>query len=148
MSKYVVDLVDEFHSLVEVEDDFELFMMSIKIDDSGEVTSTESIEPVSHIEIDHEHEECLLHISPNGKAISIRKVIKEISSINSDYFLCSAEENTIDGLNDSKIEGSNDNEVDDSNVRVDNSIIGFGENIEQRRFFVVCQAFENNVALH
>ena len=130
MSKLVIDLVDEFKSLDEVEDDFELFIMSIKIDDNGEIESTASVEPVSKIVIDDDNQECLFHsvASDNlqtDKAMNIATTIDQISSINPEYALGFADEKPID----------------DSGVSIDNPIIGFGENIEQRKFFIVCQSF-------
>jgi len=125
LSKLVIDLVDEFKSLDEVEEDFDLFIMSIKIDDEGEIESTASIEPVSKIVIDDENHECLFHSITTDKAMNMANVIDELVSVNTEYALGFAEENTID----------------DSYERIDNPIIGFGENIEQRKFFIVCQAF-------
>ncbi len=124
MSKLVIDVVSEFQSLDVIEDDFELFVLSVKINESGEITSTESIEPVNRIEADIENQECLLHVTSNGEALRMVEAIQAISKVNADYSLCSAQEETLE----------------DSWVRIDNPIIGFGENIDLKRFFVVCQA--------
>ena len=132
MSKLISDLIHEFHSLDEIEDDFEFFIMNIVIDENGDVESSDAIEAITKIEIDETNQECLFYSDPEGNAKFIGEAIKEISSVSSEYQLCSAVENTIE----------------DSFIRIDNPIIGFGENIEQRRFFVVCQAFENNPVLH
>ena len=125
MSKLVIDLIDEFHSLDEVEDDFEVFIMSIKIDDNGEIESTASVEPVSKIVIDDENHECLFHSVATDQAMSIASAIEQISSVNPEFALGFAEEKRID----------------DSGLRADKPIIGFGENTEQRKFFIVCQSF-------
>lgn len=124
MSKLARDVVNEFHSLDVIEDDFELFVLSVKINDYGEIISTESIEPVSRVESDNENQECLLHISPSGEPLKICEAVGRIGVLNPDYALCAAQEETIDN----------------SWVRIDNPIIGFGENLDLKRFFVVCQA--------
>ena len=125
MSKLIIDLVNEFQSLDEITDDFELFIMSIKIDEFGEYDSAETILPVSHIEVDSNKEECLFHFG-SSDAMDIVTTLEKIKSIDTNYLLCSAEEKTFDG----------------ATVRVDNPIIGFGENIEQKRFFLVFQTYE------
>ena len=125
MSKLIKDLENELDSLDEIEDNFELFIMSIKIDEFDEYSSAETIQAVSHIEVDESTQECLFHLG-SSDAMNILNTIDKISSIDSDYALCSAEEKTID----------------DALVRVDNPIIGFGENIEQKRFFIVFQTYE------
>lgn len=143
MSKLIIDLFDEIKSLDIVEDDFELFVMSIEIDESGEVSEDASVEAVTHIEIDSEHEECLLHTSskPNSdsKAISIGKALEELKAVEPGYLLCSKVKESVDTVKD-----TNSN----SNTGTGNPIIGFGENIELKRFFVVCEAFEDNAVLH
>lgn len=138
MSKLVSDLVEEFHSIDEIEDDFEFFIMSIVIDDDGEIESTPTLTPVSHIEVDETHQECLFHSDAEKKTITISDAIKEVSSLDSEFQLVSTENNII----------AASSTVDDSTTRTDNPIIGFGENIEKRQFFLVCQTFENISVLH
>ena len=132
MSKLVIDLFDEFKSLDIVEDDFELFVMSIEIDESGEVSADATVEAVTHIEVDSEHEECLLHTSSeansDSKAISIGKALEELKAVEPGYLLCSKVKDSVKDTNAN------------SNIGTDNPIIGFGENIELKRFFVVCEA--------
>ena len=124
LSKLVHDFINELNSLDEVNIDFELFVMNLNIDNSGEVLSCESVLPVLNINIDLSSNECLFQIKDTGTPLSVENGIKALASINFDYSLCSSfEEN-----------------VDNSIIRIDNPIIGFGENIEEKRFFVVCQA--------
>ena len=129
LSKLISDLINEFHSVDEIEceidGDFELFIMSIKIDEFGEYDSSESILPISYIEVDSEKEECLFHFG-SSDTMTIASTVEKIKAIDSNYLLCSAEEKTIDN----------------ALVRIDNPIIGFGENIEQKRFFLVFQTYE------
>lgn len=101
-----------------------MFVISVKISDSGEITSTESIEPIERIGFDIEHEECLLHISETNSAIEISDAFSEIAAIDSRFTLVAASERSFD----------------DSWVRIDKPVIGFGENIEKKQFPVVCEA--------
>ena len=127
MSKLISDLINEFQTIDEIQDDFELFIMSIKIDESGEYDSSNSILPVSRIEIDSENEECLFYYgSHNSDAITVATTADKIKAITPKFLLCSAEEKT----------------VEDKMLRLDNPIIGFGENVEQKRFFLVFQTYE------
>ena len=127
MSKLISNLVNEFQTLDEIQDDFELFIMSIKIDEFGEYDSAETILPVSHLNVDIEKEECLFHFgSSETEAMTIASTVEKIKEIDSSFLLCAAEEMTVDG----------------KAVRLDNPIIGFGENIEQKRFFLVFQTYE------
>jgi len=98
-----------------VDDDFGLYVILLNIDDSGEITSTESIEPVGKIGVDIESEECLFYISPSEKAIKISEAYEKIATIDSGFALVSATEQ----------------ELDDSWVRIDNPVIGFGENKDE-----------------
>lgn len=124
MSKSVGDFVNEIEESDVIEYDFKLFVLSVKISDSGEITSTESIEPIERIEFDIENEECLLQISENNRALNLSEAFSEIAVIDSRFSLVAAHERSIE----------------DSWVRIDNPIIGFGENIGQKQFFVVCEA--------
>ena len=127
MSKLVIDLMEVFKSIDEIDDDFEVFVLSIEFDESGEVTSNETTEAVNGLDIDSENQECLFKISPDEKTLSIADIIsiadikKQISSIDSGYLLCSAFKQT----------------AENSSVSNDKPIIGFGENIDLKRFFLV-----------
>lgn len=121
MSKLVGHLISEIEDSDVIDDDFKIFVISVEISDSCEITSTESIEPIERIGFDIEHEECLLHISETNMAIEICDAFSEISAIDSRFAVVAAIEQSFD----------------DSWVRIDKPIIGFGENIEKKRFLVV-----------
>ena len=124
MSKYIGCIINELEESEVVGDDFGLFVILLKIDDDGEIIATESIEPIGKIGVDIEHEECLFHIMPGEEAIKISEAYAELASIDSAFSLVSATEQ----------------EFDDSWVRIDNPVIGFGENIDEKRFFIACKA--------
>ena len=124
MSKYVGCIINELEESEVVDNDFGLFVISLNIDDSGEIKSTESIDPVGKIDADIESEECLFHIIPSEKALTISEAYAEIATIDSRFSLVSAIEQEFDG----------------SWVRIDNPVIGFGENTDEKRFFIVCKA--------
>ena len=124
MSKCVGCIINELEESEVVDNDFGLFVVSLNIDDSGEITSTESIEPVGKIDADTDSEECLFHITSSEKALTVSEAYAKIETIDSRFSLASAIEK----------------EFDDSWVRIDNPIIGFGENIDEKRFFIVCKA--------
>ncbi|BBM02962.1 hypothetical protein [Microbulbifer sp. GL-2] len=124
MSKYVGCIINELEESEVIDNDFGLFVISVKIDDSGEIYETESIEPINKIGVDIEHEECLFHVSSGKEALKVSEAYTEIAMIDSGFSLVSALEKTLD----------------DSWVRIDNPVIGFGENIDDKRFFIVCQA--------
>jgi hypothetical protein len=124
LSKYVGCIINELEESEVVDNDFGLFVVSLNIDDSGEITSTESIEPVGKIDADIDSEECLFHITSSENALTISEAYAEIETIDSRFSLVSAIEKKFDG----------------SWVRIDNPIIGFGENIDEKRFFIVCKA--------
>ncbi|WP_445363530.1 hypothetical protein ACJJIQ_01935 [Microbulbifer sp. ANSA003] len=125
MSKHVSCIINELEESEIADDDFSLFMILLKIDDSGEVTSTESIEPIGKIGVDIDNEECLFHIATYGKPLKISEAYAEIETIDSRFSLVSVIEKEFD---------------DSSWVRMDNPVIGFGENVNEKRFFIVCRA--------
>jgi hypothetical protein len=125
LSKYARDLIQEFQAQDEIEDHFRLHVLKVSVDQGGEVEQSGNALPVTKIEIDSENEECLLHfeeLSSNyvtvleAKAVFVNEIL--------DYEVCAAEEK----------------ELDDAHVRLDTPIIGFGENVELKCFFAVCQA--------
>ena len=124
MSKYVSCIINELEESEVIDDDFDLFVLLVKIDDSGEISGTESIEPISKIGVDIEHEECLFQVSPGKEALKVSEAYAEIETIDSGFSLVSALSQTFN----------------DSSVRIDNPVIGFGENIDDKRFFIVCMA--------
>ena len=124
MSKYVGCIINELEESEVIDNDFGLYVISLNIDDSGEITSTESIESVGKIDADIESEECLFYVTPDKKALTISEAYAEIETIDSRFSLVSSIEQ----------------EFDDSWVRIDNPVIGFGENTDEKRFFIVCRA--------
>lgn len=124
MNKYVGCIINELDESELIGNDFELFVILLEIDDSGEIISTESIEPIGKIGFDIESEECLFYVQPGEDAIKISEAYAEIETIDSRFSLASALEQ----------------EIDDTWVRIDNPVIGFGENIDEKRFFIVCRA--------
>ncbi|WP_226669123.1 hypothetical protein [Microbulbifer aggregans] len=124
MSKYVSCILNELDESELVGDDFELFVILLNMDDSGEITSAESIEPIGKVGFDIENEECLFYMTPGKKAAKVSDVYSEIESIDSSFTLVSALEKKLHG----------------SWIRIDNPVIGFGENIEEKRFFIACRA--------
>jgi hypothetical protein len=125
LSKLISDLVDELKFLDEVEDDFECYLLALKIDDEGEITSTEYSEPLGLIGNNSEHQECLFTNSANDIALTVADVKKELSTLDPDYLLCATLEKTEDG----------------SSIKVECPVIGFGENIDLKRFFLVCEVY-------
>lgn len=124
MSRYVGCIINELEESEIVDNDFGLFAIFLKVDESGEIESTESIVPVGKVGFDIESEECLLHVSPGGKPIIIADAYGELVSIDSRFSLVSALEQ----------------KFDDSWVRIDYPVIGFGENIDEKRFYIACKA--------
>lgn len=124
MSKSVGCIVNELEESEIIDDDFGLFVIFLEIDESGEIGSTESVEPITKIGFDIENEDCLLHVSDGKEALKISDAYPEIVTFDSQFSLvCSIEQ-----------------QLDDTWVRIDNPIIGFGENVDEKRFFVVCRA--------
>jgi len=124
LSRYVGCIINELEESEIVDNDFGLFAIFLKVDESGEIESTESIVPVGKVGFDIESEECLLHVSPGGKPIIIADAYGELVSIDSRFSLVSALEQ----------------KFDDSWVRIDYPVIGFGENIDEKRFYIACKA--------
>jgi len=124
LSRYVGCIINELEESEIVDNDFGLFAIFLKVDESGEIESTESIVPVGKVGFDIESEECLLHVSPGGKPIIIADAYAELVSIDSRFSLVSALEQ----------------KFDDSWVRIDYPVIGFGENIDEKRFYIACKA--------
>jgi hypothetical protein len=124
LSKYARDLLHEFQAQDEIEDDFRLHVLKVSVDESGEVEQSGNALPVTKIEIDAENEECLLHfeeLTSNYVTVSEAKAVF-VSEI-LDYEVCAAQEK----------------ELDDAYVRLDTPLIGFGENVELKCFFAICQ---------
>lgn len=125
MSKSVRELLFEFQSQDEIEDDFQFHVLKVKVDDNGEIEDAGNALPVINVELDVESSECLLHFEEGAPcAVTVLEIKKMLGDTVLDYEVCAAEEKTLDG----------------THVRLDTPLIGFGENIELKCFFVVCQA--------
>lgn len=125
MSKYAKDLLQEIQSQSEIEDHFRLHVLKVSVDEKGEVEQSGNALAVTKIEIDSENEECLLHfaeVAANYVTVSEARAafVNEIL----DYEVCASQEK----------------ELEDTHIRFDTPLIGFGENIELKCFFAVCQA--------
>ncbi len=125
MSKYVRDILLEFQSQDEIEDHFQLHALKVNIDESGDVEPSGNALPITKIEIDADNKECLLYFE---EVTSIHVTVAEAKAVFVseilDYEVCAAEEK----------------ELDDAHVRLDTPLIGFGENVELKCFFVICQS--------
>ena len=72
MSKIARDLLLEFESHNDIEDNFQLHILKVIVDDSGEVEQSGNAQPVTKIEIDSESKECLLHFDESTSETSRR----------------------------------------------------------------------------
>lgn len=124
MSKLVGNIINEIEESEVIEDDFGIFVISIVFDDAGEISSTKLVQPIERIEFDPGSEECLLQAEAHGPALKISEAYSEIAVIDPRFSLVASYEQTIE----------------DNWVRIDRPIIGFGENIEEKQLFVVCEA--------
>lgn len=125
MSKTVRDLLQEIRCQGEIEDDFLLYVLKVKVDENGEVQHSGEALSVSHIEIDTQDQECLLHYADSTIGnMTVAMLVSALSDELSDFEVCAALESEVDG----------------SHIRADSPLIGFGESIEQKYFFLVCHA--------
>ena len=125
MSKYARDLLQEFESQIDIKDDFQLHILKVSVDESGDIEQSGNAQPVTKIEIDSQSKECLLHFAESTpKNITVLDAKTAFSSATLGYEVCAAQEK----------------EIDDAHIRLDTPLIGFGENTELKCFFVVCQA--------
>ncbi len=125
MSKYARDLLQEFESQNDIEDDFQLHVLKVNIDESGDVEQSGNAQPVTKIEIDLEGKECLLHFAEStSEYVTVSDAKSVFVNAVLDFEVCAAQEK----------------EMDEAFIRLDTPLIGFGENIELKAFFAVCQA--------
>lgn len=125
MSKYARDILQEFESQIDIKDDFQLLVLKVNADESGEVEQSGNAQPVFKIEIDSESKECLLHFDEStSKYVTVSDAKAALISAALDYEVCAAQEK----------------EIDDAYIRLDIPLIGFGENVELKCFFAVCEA--------
>ena len=125
MSKQVRDLIQEFESQVDIGNDFQLHVLKVNVDESGEVEQTGNAQPVTKIEIDSLGKECLLHFD---ESTSQYVTVSDAKSVLSSAVL------------DFEVFAAQDQENDDATIRLQTPLIGFGENVELKVFFAICQA--------
>lgn len=124
MSKLVKELLQEFDDHHVIEGDFNLHILRMVIDDAGEVEQSGNAQVVTQIEFDHEDKECLLHFEENSACnVSVGQFKAIISNEVMEYEVCAAQEKEVDGRY----------------LRYATPLIGFGENVELRCFFAICQ---------
>ena len=108
MSKYARDLLQEFESQIDIEDDFQLHVLKVNVDESGEVEQSGNAQPVTKIEIDSESKECLLYYDENTSMyVTVSDAKTTFVSAVLDYEVCAAQEK----------------ETDDVHIRLDLSLI-------------------------
>jgi hypothetical protein len=124
LSKSVRELLQEFDQQAIVEGDFSLHILRMVIDPDGEVEQSGNAQVVFKVEFDHEDGECLLHfIESSLNKVTVDGFKTLISPDVLDYEVCAAQEKVVDG----------------SCLRYATPLIGFGENVEQKCFFAICQ---------
>lgn len=125
MSKSVRELLQEIQSQELLEDDFRLHVLKVIVDENGDVEPAGNALAVTKIEIDVENKECLLHFDETAtKGVSLIEAKAAFVEEVLDYEVCAAQEK----------------ETDEAFLRLDTPLIGFGENVELKCFFVICQA--------
>jgi hypothetical protein len=125
LSKNARDILQEFESQIDVKDDFQLHVLKVNVDESGEVEQSGNALPVTKIEIDSDSKECLLHFEEGtSKCVTVSDAKTAFVGAVLDYEVCAAQEK----------------ETDDAHIRLDTPLIGFGENVEIKCFFAICQA--------
>jgi len=124
LNKSVKELLEEFTSQNIIADDFQLHILKVKIDENGEIEEAGNALTVTKIEFDHQSKECLLHYEEGS---SHYVTVADAKAVMTDdvltYEVCAAQ-----------IE-----EREDAFVRLDTPLIGFGENVDIKCFFAICQ---------
>lgn len=125
LSKQVRDLLQEFESQINIADDFQLHVLKVSVDESGAVEQTGNAQPVTRIEIDSQSKECLLHFAEStSQYVTVSDAKSVLVNAILDFEVCAAQEQ----------------ENDEATIRLDTPLIGFGENVELKVYFVICQA--------
>lgn len=124
MSKFVEELLIEFNLQEAITDDFSLYILTVQVDDAGEVESFGSAKPVTHIEVDHESKACLLHFANDAPfAAGVDDAREVLEQCEPGYQVFAAQEQ----------------ELEDKVIRTDSPLVGFGENVDEQCFFAVCE---------
>jgi len=125
LSKSVRELLQEIQSQALLEDEFRLHVLKVVVDENGDVEQAGNALPVTNIEMDVESKECLLHFDETAAdAISLLEAKAAFVDEVLDYEVCASQEK----------------ETEEAFLRLDTPLIGFGENVELKCFFVICQA--------
>lgn len=124
MNKSAKELLEEFTSQDVITDDFQLHVLKVKIDGNGEIEEAGNALTVTKIEFDHQDKECLLHYEEGSTDfVTVADAKAKITDDVLTYEVCAAQ-----------IE-----ERDDAFVRLDTPLIGFGENVDIKCFFAICE---------
>jgi len=124
LSKHVKDLLEEFAAEECIQNDFNLHILKVSVDDNGEIEEMGNALPVFNIEVDKESQAVLLHYAEA-----------------SDMLVCVADAKAVltDELLDYEVCAAQITETTEAVLRADTPLIGFGENVELKCFFGVCQ---------
>ena len=124
MSKQVKDLLEEFAAEESIQSDFNLHILKVSVDENGEIEEMGNALPVFNIEIDNESQAVLLHyVEASDVLVSVADAKAVLTNELLDYEVCAAQLT----------------ETPEAVLRADTPLIGFGENVEFKCFFGVCQ---------
>jgi len=124
LSKQVKDLLEEFAAEENIQSDFNLHILKVSMDENGEIEEMGNAQPVFNIEIDDEDQAVLLHYAESSDVlVSVTDAKAVLTAELLDYEVCAAQIT----------------ETAEAVLRADTPLIGFGENVELKCFFGVCQ---------
>jgi len=124
LSKQVKDLLEEFAAEECIQSDFNLHILKVSVDENGEIEEMGNALPVFNIEIDSESQTVLLHyIESSDALVSVADAKAILTDELLDYEVCAAQIT----------------ETAEAVLRAETPFIGFGENVELKCFFGVCQ---------
>ena len=130
MSKTVSELVQELAEQSQIEGHFNVHVLKVVINESGDVEESAQALPVTGVVFDSEEQECYLYfaednaLEPEQKVLSVADLSAQLNNEYQDYLLFAAQEK----------------ETEDAVLQLTTPLIGFGENEAQQSFFVICQA--------
>ncbi len=130
MSKTVSELAQELAEQSQIENHFNVHVLKVVINESGDVEESGQALPVTHVVFDSEEQECYLYFAEDNalalddKVLSVADLKAELNNEYQGYLLFAAQEK----------------ETEDAVLQLTTPLIGFGENEAQKSFFVICQA--------
>ncbi len=129
MSKIVSELVQELAEQPQIEDQFRVHVLKVIISESGEIEESAKAQPVTHIVLDEEEQECYLYFAEealvdDSAILSVANLKRQLSAEIQDYSLFAGEQK----------------ETTQATLELTTPLIGFGENEAENNFFVICQA--------